>query len=150
MAKQATTWIVVADGGQARFLETADDRRFALVGELVSPDRHDKAHELGRDRPGRSHESGTVTRHAIEPRGDPHGRAKQRFLGLVADQIGRAEASRRFDQLVLVAPRRQLDALRRQLADAAHDRIRLEIGKDLVKLPAGALAERLAALLRSA
>lgn len=150
MAKPVTTWIVVADGAQARFLETADDRRFALVGELVSPDSHEKAHALGRDRPGRSHESHDVTRHAIEPRVDPHGKAKQRFLDLVAEQIARAEASRRFDQLVLVAPRRQLGALRRQLAGLADDRIRLAVDKDLANLPAGPLAAQLVALLRSA
>ena len=52
-----------------------------------SADRHERSHDLGRDRPARVKESANAARHAVEPRRDLHEAAKEDFVALVAAEI---------------------------------------------------------------
>jgi protein required for attachment to host cells len=147
MVKQPTTWIVVVDGAQARFLETRDARHFAVVDQMASAEARLKSHELGSDHPGRSQESAAAARHAVAPRHDPHELAGERFIQEVADEIARADRAHRFERLVLVAPNRRLGQLRENLAAEIRSKVHREIGKDLIKLSDAELSARLTELL---
>ena len=65
-------WSVVADGGTARALGVAGDRRgLTVLREMASVDARRRTQDLVSDRQGRSFESGSATCHAIAPGHDP-------------------------------------------------------------------------------
>lgn len=144
MSKLPTIGIVVADGARALIMTTTDRLHFEVVETMASADAHVRSHDLVSDRPGRSIESRGGAHHAIEARHDPHELEKEAFVRRVAERLGDAA----FDQLVLVAPKRQLGQLRTHLSEAARRTVTEELGKDLVKLPTADLHARLAALLQ--
>lgn len=72
MVKHRTLWIVVADGEHARFITPAPKRAFHSQRVFESPSAHKRSAELGTDRPVRSFQSATLTRHAIAPKHDLH------------------------------------------------------------------------------
>jgi protein required for attachment to host cells len=146
--KHLVTWIAVVDGAQARILATANSREFTEVDALSSAEAHLPTRELVSDRPGRTYESGAPAHHAIEARHDAHGLAKRAFLRGVAERLLGAVQEHRYDHLVLVAPKRQLGQLRACLDDQVGKTVTAVYGKDLTKLPAAALKQRLAVLLQ--
>jgi protein required for attachment to host cells len=148
MSKPPVTWIAVVDGAQARLLATTNSREFTEVDALSSPEAHLPTRDLVSDRLGRGHESMAPAHHAIEARHDPHERAKQAFLRAVAGRLLRGAQDDRYQRLVLVAPKRQLGDLRACLDDLVSGRVAAEHGKDLTKLPAAELRQRLATLLQ--
>jgi protein required for attachment to host cells len=138
------TWFVVADGGRAHILARRPDGGFAGVTDIDSPVQHEPSRELASDRPGRARESVGGARHAVAPRSDPHDKAKHDFAHLVAEQVNAAAARDDFAALVLVAPSPILADIKERLDSAAASRLAGEIAKDLTKLPAGELHQRLA------
>ncbi len=134
MTKHDTTWVLVADGGRARILVSRGaGQGFEIVAE------HDadlkRSREIGSDRPGRTYESATTGRHAIEPRVDAHREAKVGFLRALVDELDQARKDGKFQHLVLVAPPVALGDLRRLVADPLRKLVAAEIDKDLTKVP---------------
>jgi len=148
MPKHPVTWIAVADGAQARILATRNGREFTVVDELSSPEAHLATRDLVSDRPGRSHESMAPAHHAIEARHDPHALAKHAFLRGVAQRLLAGARDKRYECLVLVAPKRQLGELRGCIDEQVRKKVSAEHGKDLTKLSGAELSRRLAALLQ--
>ena len=71
--KQNRTWIVLADGANARILlYTARQKGVRQLPDSEFHDPHFSTHELVTDRQPRVHESVGAARHAVEPRIDPH------------------------------------------------------------------------------
>lgn len=109
---------------------------------------HLRAADLGSDAPGRSCESAAVIRHAVEPRTDPHTKAKARFAGEVAEVLNEAAAAAVFDRLVVAAPAHTLHDLRAALSAEAAGKLVAEIQKDLLKVPDANIAAHLPSDLR--
>jgi protein required for attachment to host cells len=144
MAKRLHTWFVVADGASARILtRDADGGKFAVVEERDSPEARLRTRELVSDRPGRSHESGTTGRHAMEAPSDPQRLKKQEFARELARAINLACAEGRFDDLVLVAPARTLGEIKRELDGTARAKLSAALTKDLTKVPLDHLHDHL-------
>jgi protein required for attachment to host cells len=136
VAKPSVTWLVIADGGRARLIaRRSEEPRYSTLRELMSIAEQVPSRELAADRPGRSHESATTARHALEPRSDPHERAKEAFAQEVAKALSEANAAEAFDRLILVAPPRVAAALRRVLDKPVLAKIVGELAKDLTKVP---------------
>jgi len=142
-------WALIADASQARLLEREvpagawaerEPREFAPPNPL--------AHERGSERPGRVHESVGATRHAVEPRQDPHRVAKQEFAQHLADRLEAAARAKAFARLLLVAPPRFLGDLRQALGPETQARLRGDLDKDLVKHTFVEIVDQLAALPR--
>jgi protein required for attachment to host cells len=136
MTKRPVIWLVIADGGRARLVmrrETAP--RYATFRELMSVAEQSPSRELGADRPGRSRESATTARHAIEPRSDPHELAKEDFAHEVAKVLNEAGAADEFDRIIMVAPPHIAAWLRHGLGKAVRAKIVGELPKDLTKVP---------------
>lgn len=151
MPKQKTLWIVVADGARARFF-TLDQERSGLasagIPDLVSAEVHGHARDLKSDRPGRSFSTaGGGTRHAVEPRHDYHKSVKHKFSAELAQLLEDARRKRRFEALVLVAPRRSLGELRGLLTQGVKAMLREEVPKDLTKHTAAGLWRQLSPIL---
>lgn len=130
--KPARTLIVIADGARARFLEHgAIGRPLApAAAEAMEGDRR-PTHELGVERPGRTHDRFGPGRHALEPRADWHDLEKTRFAAAVAERIGELKRNGRFDRIVLIAAPRALGEIRAALAGDVSAIVVAEIAKDL-------------------
>jgi protein required for attachment to host cells len=114
MMKQNRTWIVVADGGQARILLC--ENRSSGVRQLPNSEFHDShlpTHELMTDRQPRVHDSLGSARHAVEPRTDPHKQRKVQFLAQLTEHLQQAAERKEFEHLVIVAPPSALGEIRK-------------------------------------
>ncbi len=137
-------WIVVADGGQARVLGIAADRRgLNALREMTSVDAHRRSQDLASDRPGRSFESANPTRHAIAPRQDPHEEARERFISQLALMLSEDNRAGQFDELILIVAPGLSGTLRDALDEPTRARVRETLVKDLTKVPAHEIHARL-------
>ena len=141
--KQGRLWIVIADGEHARFVTPAPRRTFHSQRVLDSPAAHLKTSDLGTDRPARSMESATGSRHAITPKHDLHEMEKQKFAHQVAHEINRASTQEAFDHLVLVAPAHTMNEIRNELDTTTGAKLIGQLQKDLIKVPDHELATHL-------
>ena len=140
--KHPRTWYVVTDGGRARILQKRDEQDvFDTRREFVSPDIHRHTHELGVERPGRTHESANSARHAVQPRQDLHRAEKQNFVDEVAKALNEANTRDEFDRLVLVAPAHALGELNHALDAPTRRKIGAQLQKDLTNVPNADLAK---------
>lgn len=129
------TWVLVADGEKALFLENVTDgqdpylqvRR--LEGQDNPPDRDQTS-----DRPGRRSDGGAGQRSAMEE-ADWHVLAKDRFADELGDILYRMVHRGAFDKLIVVAPPRTLGALRGRLHKEVQARVVAEIDKDMTNHP---------------
>jgi protein required for attachment to host cells len=142
--KAKRTWILIADGSRAKVLES-----HGPVSDLVPVEDMAIAKELpaNRDlqenRPGRSFESFTPMRHAMENRVEPHRQLKRELAGEIADKLERSLRAGRFDRLAIIAPPTFLGDLRSALSDQVRGKVAAELAKDLVKVPHQDLPRRL-------
>jgi len=133
--KHARIWYIIADGGRARFVERDEAGAYRTVVSFDSADRHERSHDMGRDRPARVKESANSARHAVEPRHDLHEAAKEDFIALVATEIEAEHGRDQFDRLVLVAPPGVLTALKQKLSKPMTKIVASDLQKDLTKVP---------------
>ena len=133
--KPTRTWVLVADGGRARILEAVGRGKgvHLVAGSETSLD-NPPSHLQGRDKLGRVHESVGYTRHAVEPKQDPHRALEERFAGQLAQMLGNYAENKSFDRLVLVAPPTILGELRKALPSNAREKVAAEIDKDLTHI----------------
>jgi protein required for attachment to host cells len=143
--KNAKVWYVIADGGRARFVARDDNGTYRTVLSFVAAEMHERARDLGLDRPARVKESAAPARHAIEPRRDLHAAAKEDFVKLVAEQLDAEHGRGQFDKLVLVAPSGVLTELKQSLSKPMANLVAGDLQKDLTKIPDHDLTEHLAA-----
>jgi protein required for attachment to host cells len=132
--KAARTWIVIADGANARVLESVGrGGTFKPVVGLSFDSHAPASRDIVSERPGRTYNSTGRLRHAIEPRVDAHERHEAEFLKSVADRLDAALRQKTYDDLILIAPPRALGILRKQLSSQARRRLRGELDSDLIK-----------------
>jgi protein required for attachment to host cells len=125
------TWIVVADGSQARFLEY--HQRTGLlkpVDGMTFQHSRTPSHELGTDRQPRVFESVGSARHGVEPRIDLHDQQELQFLQSIAETLAVCEKEERFEKLILIAPATALGQLRKTLSPAMKKKITGEMSHD--------------------
>ncbi len=152
----AKTWVVVADGHQARIfartpgsrvdpsapktneIETWTLESIPGLGGMAEPIAAGRYHP-----PGVVFESVGALRHVPEVQPDAKSRSKMELARRLADQLNTAVASRRFDRLVVVAPPRFLGMLRPHYGQGVRDGLFLEIDKDFTALNPTDLASRL-------
>ncbi len=127
------TWIVVAGGDTALFLEntgTPDKPRLSLH-EREKSDGPDM--ELA-DRPGRMQDTGKQQLSALELT-DHEQIARDRFAAVVAEKINKLVKKQGIARLVVVAPPKTLSVLRQEMSPATQKVVLAEIDKDLVHHP---------------
>jgi protein required for attachment to host cells len=130
--KPTVSWIVIADGAQARILANSGPGKGLSPlpgGEKHQPSRPTR--EINADRPGRSHDRMGPGRHAMEPPSDPQRTEKRRFAEDLADHLNAAALKHKYDRLVLVAPAKTLGDLRQALSKEAAAKVEGELSKDL-------------------
>ncbi|MBC7147116.1 MAG: host attachment protein [Thioclava marina] len=129
------TWVVIADGEKALFLENvADTVHPELVVRRVDAQENPADREQGTDRPGRMADTGAGQRSALEET-DWHQLAKMRFADDLADTLLQMVQQGRIDRLVLAAAPRILGEVRQSLHKSVADVLVAEIDKTLTKHP---------------
>lgn len=153
-AKQAAapTWVLLADEGRARILQTTKPGRdLEEVEELTDAAAHAHNADFRHDAYGRRSPSdsaggpiksmaGTATSAAGEEKLDHEA---DLFARRVADRLADAQRAHRFDRLRIVAAPRFLGRLRKQLSREVSDSVLDELDKDLLQLDRRSLTERL-------
>jgi protein required for attachment to host cells len=128
-------WVVVCDGAKALILENVGDAKFPnLKTRDVYEQKSLATHEIGTDKPGRSHSSVGHGRSAVEQT-DFHDLAEQAFLTELAHKLEAAVNSHQVKSLIVVAPPRALGVMRQHYGHALKGAVRAELDKDYVKMP---------------
>jgi len=146
--KPTLSWIVIADGAQARILSNSGPGKG--LAPLPGSEKHHTARpsrDINADRPGRSHDRMGPGRHAMEPPSDPHREEKRRFAEDLAKHLNAAASKHSYDRLILVAPAKTLGDLRLALSKEAVAKIAGELSKDLTPIPDHELADHLKAVI---
>jgi protein required for attachment to host cells len=141
------TWILAADGNQARLLKGVN----LLKDGQQSPEQEvfrwepKKAQDIMADKPGRGHSSAGAGRSAMEYSSDPVREEQQKFTAEVACRIDGYAAEGAFDRLVVCAAPQTLGDLRNKLSDKSRMLTMAEIDKNFSNLP----TEKLISSVRS-
>ena len=133
--KKKRIWFVIADSARATFfgLNAAGTALVRTnVPDLSAADVRIPSRSLKSDKPGRSLGSAPGgTRHAIEPHHDYHKLEKHKFTVSLAEALDKACAADKYDQVVLVAPKRSLGELRTVLSERVRSRVAGELAKGM-------------------
>lgn len=146
--KPVKTWVVLADGAQARvLLNEGPEKGLSELMSANSETARRPGRELMADDRGRTFDSAGQGRHAMEPRTDPKTVEEEKFLRDVARILERGAQDGDYDRLVLCAAPRALGELRHLLPKAVQDRITAELPKDLTNTPLDQLPRSLGDVL---
>ncbi|MGD1879033.1 MAG: host attachment protein [Kiloniellaceae bacterium] len=146
--KATRSWIVIADGAQARILENTGPGKG--LTPLPAEERHQDlrpSRDINADRPGRTHDRMGPGRHAMEPPSDPHREEKRHFATELAGRLNAAAQKQSYDRLVLVAPAKTLGDLRQALSKEAAAKVEGELSKDLIQIADQDLPDHLNAVI---
>jgi protein required for attachment to host cells len=134
--KPTVTWVLIADGAQARVLEYAGPSTgLVQIEGLKFDSAHMKNREILADRPGRAFSSAGWGRSAMEQRTDPSAHRESEFLRSVAELINQKSLEGAFRRLVIAAAPQALGDLRRFLSQGVMEKVKAEIPKDLTTVP---------------
>jgi len=129
------TWVVIADGEKALFMENEGDGRYPLL-RLRHQDKDDNPpdREQGTDKAGQAGNARAGTGSAMEET-DFHQLEKERFAQDLADRLYKLSHAGKFSRLILVAAPQMLGILRPALHKEVQDKVVLEIAKSLTSMP---------------
>lgn len=144
--KAVTTWILVANGAQARiFCHDGSARPLRIITEISDADAVSRTDKTDTDRPGRSFDSAGAGRHAMEPSSDAQALAKSAFAKQLCDHLASDFSKGKFERLVIVAAPAMLGNIRAALPKnvTAYG----ELAKDLTHIPPADIASHLSDIL---
>ncbi len=131
----AGTWVLIADGEKALFLENIGDAQDMHLEVLRKEEQENpETSEQGTDKPGRFNDGPSVQRSAVQET-DWHALEKQRFAKDLAQILYKAAHANKFDKIVLVAAPKVLGDLRAELHSEVSDRVIAEISKTVTNEP---------------
>lgn len=142
-----TTWILVADTGRGQLFTTElREHAWQVVKEFEHIAGRESSREIENTSPPGRMQQGDAQggrRTALEPRTWPKEAEAEHFAQRLVDFLEDAVAKRDYDQLVLVAPPHFLGMLKKMLGQQSAKKLLTSIDKDLSKLPAAEIRERL-------
>ncbi len=147
--KPTITWIVIADGNQAKVFEhEGPGKGLKPLKELAFAQEPLKAGEIMADKPGRAG-SGTApgSKSAMEYRSDPVAVRERRFVEDLAAVLHEKKSEGRFDRLVIAAAPAALGDIRPALTDEVKSTILAEMPKDLTNVPMPQLGQHFDGLI---
>ncbi len=146
-----TTWILAADGNQARLLKGVNFLKNGHQNpeqEIFQLDTK-RVQDIMADKPGRAHSSTGHGRSAMEYSSDPVRGEQQRFTSEVASKLDAYAREGAFDRLVVCAAPQTLGDLRSMLSTATRAKTTMEICKDYSNLPTDKLISSVRAAMSS-
>ena len=141
--KKTVTWILIADGAQARILEnTGPGKGLHQVEGLDWSIEPLQAQEIVTDRPG-SKSGGGAHGGGMTPRTDPVEHRETEFVKSVAATLERHQQQGAFHRLVIAAAPIALGDLRKAMSANLKKTVVAELNKDLTNLPTAQLDKHL-------
>ena len=140
------TWILVTDARHARLFErAAHSQSLSEVTDFVYP-----YSEAAREDPGNRH-GGAAKGHGrtahsgtqFEPRTEADDKARNSFARQLADYLNQGVATRRCDEVALIASSQMLGALRPFLSASLAERVRHSVATDLTHFEGEELRSRI-------
>ncbi|QQR34499.1 host attachment protein [Devosia oryziradicis] len=145
--KKTVTWVLIADGAQARVLEnTGPGKGLKQVDGLDWAIDPLQAQDIVTDRPG-SKSGGGAFGGGMEPRTDPVEHRETQFVKSVAATLDRKQQQGAFDRLVIAAAPIALGDLRKAISPAVKKAVVAELNKDLTNVPTAQLNQHLDGIL---
>lgn len=145
--KKTVTWVLIADGAQARVLEnTGPGKGLKQVEGLDWAIDPLQAQEIVTDRPG-SKSGGGALGGGMAPRTDPVEHRETEFVKSVAATLDRHQQKGAFDRLVIAAAPVALGDLRKAISPAVKKTVIAELNKDLTNTPTAQLDQHLEGIL---
>nr|WP_295891074.1 host attachment protein [uncultured Devosia sp.] len=145
--KKTVTWVLIADGAQARVLEnTGPGKGLKQVEGLDWAIDPLQAQDIVSDRPG-SKSGGGARGGGMEPRTDPVEYRETEFVKSVAATLDRHQQKGAFDRLVIAAAPIALGDLRKAISPAVKKTVVAELNKDLTNLPTAQLDQHFASII---
>lgn len=144
--RKTKIWVLLADAGRVRVVRAVHHAGnmgqdpLETVFERTAEPR--PLREIMSDAPGRSFASTGARRSAMEYPADPVRDETRRFAGSLLSDLEARRGAGDFDQLVICAPPRMLGILREVMPTELAAVIRVQVAKDLTKLPALKLREQ--------
>lgn len=147
--KAKTTWILVADGAQAKVFEHAGPGKgLRIIDGLQFEQEPLQAREIMADRPGNSIGSqGARNSGGVEYSSDPVAVRERRFVEGVAEELEKHLQAGAFDRLIVAAAPTALGDLRHAFSKGLKDKLMAELPKDLTNLPTPKLEAHFADML---
>jgi len=146
--KPTVTWIVCADGNEAKVFEhLGPGKGLSAVEDAMLDQEPLKAQEIMADKPGRASWGGPHGRASMEYSSDPVAVRERRFVESLADSLEEHRTAGRFDRLVIAAAPTALGDLRPALSEGVKATILAELPKDLVNVPTTKLAQHFDGLI---
>jgi protein required for attachment to host cells len=134
--KAKVTWILIADGAQARVLENGGPGKGLTPVKGLSFEQEPlKNQDIVTDRQGRSFSSVGSGRSAYEPEVSPVDQREQRFVARVAEELDEHHRNGDFDRLVIAADPTSLGNIRSVLSKQVQEAVVAELPKDLTNIP---------------
>lgn len=129
--KKTTTWILIADGTQARVLEhNGPGKGLSAIKGMEWSIAPLQAQDINTDRQGRGPTGG-----AMEGKTDPSQHREAEFVRSVAGMMDEKAKSGAYDRLVIAAAPIALGNLRKALSEHVKKTVIAELDKDLTNLP---------------
>jgi len=140
--KAKVTWIVIADGNQAKVFEhDGPGKGLRALKDLQFEQEPLKASDIMADKPGRSFASaGPGSRSSMEYSSDPVALRERKFVEKLANVLNEKQSQGKFDRLVIAAAPAALGDIRPALSDQVKETILAEMPKDLTNIPVPKLA----------
>lgn len=142
--KKTVTWILIADGTQARVLEhNGPGKGLSGVNGLDWSIEPLQSQDIDTDKPGRGHSSGGSARSSMEAKTDPAQHREAEFVRSVAAVLDKKAQEGAFDRLVVAAAPIALGNLRKVMSPHVKKTIVAELDKDLTNLPTPSIDKHL-------
>jgi protein required for attachment to host cells len=137
-------WVLIGDGRKALFMRNAGtpQKPDLEVIDVLEDKDNPPTREQGTERPGRTMESTTARKSAMEQT-DWHTRAEEKFAETVAAKLDAQARVGKFDRLIVVAPPPTLATLRKSFHANTQELIVAEVPKDFTNHPAPEIARLL-------
>ena len=146
--KKSVTWVLIADGAQARVLEhTGPGKGLKQVEGLDWGMEPLQAQDLVTDRPGSKGGGGGQAHGGMERKTDPVAYRETEFVKAVAATLDRQQQSGAYDRLVIAAAPIALGDLRKAMTAGVKKTVVAELDKDLTNLPTAQLDKHFEGIL---
>jgi protein required for attachment to host cells len=147
--KKTVTWILIADGSRARLIanqRSAEGYKQVIDTDFIADKR--STHDLGSERPGRTHDSTGEARHAMQSPTDAHREEKRHLAQRVSDFLEEQRRQKAFERLIVIAAPQALGDLRNNFSSSLQNMVVEEINKDLTMFSLHELQAKLPALIK--
>ena len=141
--KKIRTCVVIADGARAKiFINDGPGMGLKAMENGEFEKTSEPSRELGNDRPGRTRDSQSGIRHAVEGT-DFHLNEKLHFIGELAKIINIKAANNEFERIILVAPPKILGDMKKKLDKHSTSIMKDSLAKDLTHFKIDELSKHL-------